>query len=199
MIDYASCMTRNNEPKKRSVNQLGATGEQVAANIKRFRGGMQYKELSEKLKDVGRPIAPLGLKRIESGERKVDVDDLMAFAIVFDVSPLTLLLPDSGSRDMKARITGRSDDLRCNQVWNWATVVQPLPTVERDEKAEELIERRAAFRERSKPQIDAVRVSEETDAEDGMSAMKRLAAMIAGSAVSGNTLKDALAVISSGV
>lgn len=104
----------------------------------------------------------------------------MAFAVVFDVSPLTLLLPESGSRDVKTRITGRPGDLRCNQVWNWATVVQPLPSLERDEKAEELIERRVAFRERSKPQIDSVRVSEETDADSGVSALKRIAEILKG-------------------
>ncbi|TPF94319.1 hypothetical protein BW14_02295 [Bifidobacterium sp. UTBIF-68] len=164
--------------KKRSVNGVDVTGRQVANNVKRLRGGMTYKELSQRMAAVGREITVLGLRRIESGERKVDVDDLMAFSIVFDVSPLTLLLPESGSRDMKTHITGRPDDLRCNQVWNWATVIQPLPSIERDEKAEELIEHRVAFCERSKPQIDSVRISEETDADDGISAWKRFAEIL---------------------
>ncbi|MBT1163145.1 helix-turn-helix domain-containing protein [Bifidobacterium felsineum] len=187
--------------KKRSVNGVDATGRQVADNVKRLRGGMTYKELSQRMADVGREITILGLRRIESGERKVDVDDLVAFAIVFDVSPLTLLLPESGSRDVKTHITGRPDELRCNQVWNWATVVQPLPSLERDEKAEELIERRAAFRERSKPQIDSARISEDTDADSGAKAITRmLAEAISGSTVpvSGDALK-ALAAIASGV
>ncbi|MBW3079449.1 helix-turn-helix transcriptional regulator [Bifidobacterium sp. 81T8] len=188
--------------KKRSVNGVDATGRQVAANVKRLRGGMTYKELSQKMAAVGREITVLGLRRIESGERKVDVDDLVAFAVVFDVSPLTLLLPESGSRDVKTHITGRPDALRCNQVWNWATVVQPLPSLERDEKAEELIERRAAFRERSKPQIDSARISEDTDADNGAKAITRMLAEAIGGTgvpVSGDTLKDALAAMASGV
>ena len=72
------------EKKKRKVNQVAETGHTVAENIKRLRGTMQYKQLTERLAEIGRPIAELGLRKIESGERKVDVDDLMAFAVVFE-------------------------------------------------------------------------------------------------------------------
>lgn len=120
-------MTENSgKIKKRAVNPTGPTGKQVAANVARLRGGMQYKELAEKLTEVGRPIAPLGLRRIESGERKVDVDDLMAFAVVFDVSPLTLLLPPNGSKSVTERITGCDHELGCNVIWSWATGREPL-------------------------------------------------------------------------
>lgn len=110
----------------RSVNQIDSTGQQVADNIKRLRGGMQYKELAEKLKGAGRPITPIGLKRIETCERKVDVDDLMAFAVVFDVSPLTILLPPSGSKSITGQITGCDHELGCNVIWSWATGNEPL-------------------------------------------------------------------------
>ncbi|TPF84355.1 hypothetical protein BW10_02080 [Bifidobacterium sp. UTBIF-56] len=138
--------------KKRAVNTAGPTGKQVAANVARLRGGMQYKELAEKLTELGRPIAPLGLRRIESGERKVDVDDLMALAIAFDVSPLTLLLPESGSNRIPAQVTGVQGDLTCAEVWRWAVGAEPLPGV-----ADDSIEA-IRFRERSAP-----RVIEETD------------------------------------
>lgn len=122
----------------RSVNQIDSTGRQVADNIKRLRGGMQYKELAEKLKQAGRPITPIGLKRIESCERKVDVDDLMAFAVVFDVSPLTLLLPTSGSGSIAKKITGCDHELGCNVIWSWAMGREPLavpPTHPRYDRA----------------------------------------------------------------
>lgn len=114
------------EKKKRQVNQVAETGHTVAANIKRLRGTMQYKQLAEKLSEVGRPIAELGLRKIESGERKIDVDDLMAFAIVFGVSPLTLLLPDDGSAWMTTRITGYPHEIGDNVAWLWARGDEPL-------------------------------------------------------------------------
>lgn len=114
------------ESKKRNVNAVEDTGKQVAANIKRLRGGMTYRELSDRLEEVGRPIAVLGLKRIESGERKVDVDDLMAFAIVFGVSPLTLLMPEYGSKDITTRITGYPDEMGSNIAWLWGRADEPL-------------------------------------------------------------------------
>lgn len=144
----------------RITNPIEATGEQVAANIKRLRGSMQYKELSERLSAAGRPMTPVAIRDAENGKRRVDVDDLMAFAIVFGVSPLTLLLPESGSRDVIARITGRSDELRCNQIWNWGTSVHPLPS-ESAESVSDMKRRRASFRERSKPNVDKPRLSDE--------------------------------------
>lgn len=124
------------EKKKRKVNQVAETGHTVAENIKRLRGTMQYKQLAEKLTEIGRPIAELGLRKIESGERKVDVDDLMAFAIVFGVSPLTLLLPDDGSAWMTTRITGYPHDIGDNVAWLWARGDEPLELPEVGETVE---------------------------------------------------------------
>lgn len=58
---------------------------------------MVYAELSRKLAEMGREIPPLGLRRIETGERRVDVDDLVALALALDLSPLALLLPTDTS------------------------------------------------------------------------------------------------------
>lgn len=116
----------NETQKKRTVNGVSDTGKQVAENVKRLRGGMTYKELTERLAKVGREITVLGLRRIESGERKVDVDDLMALAVVFGVSPLTLLLPEYGSKDITTRITGYPDEMGSNIAWLWARGDEPL-------------------------------------------------------------------------
>lgn len=120
------------EKKKRQVNQVAETGHTVAANIKRLRGTMQYKQLAEKLAEIGRPIAELGLRKIESGERKVDVDDLMAFAIVFGVSPLTLLLPGYASSSADTRVTGVEKPVSSLRAWSWAKCETPLPSEELD-------------------------------------------------------------------
>lgn len=134
----------------RITNPMGATGNQVAANIKRLRGSVQYKELSEQLAAIGRPMTPVAIRDAENGKRRVDVDDLMAFAIVFGVSPLTLLLPESGSTEIKATVTGRGEAVSCNRLWLWACGRMPLPSVE-PITVEQLIEREERYRERAVP------------------------------------------------
>ena len=110
----------------RITNPMGATGNQVAATIKRLRGSVQYKELSEQLAAIGRPMTPVAIRDAENGKRRVDVDDLMAFAIVFGVSPLTLLMPEYGSKDITTRITGYPDEMGSNIAWLWGRADEPL-------------------------------------------------------------------------
>lgn len=66
----------------------------VVDNIKRLRAQRRWSlaELSDELAEAGRPILPTGLQRLEHGKRRVDVDDLMAFAVAFKVAPETLLV-----------------------------------------------------------------------------------------------------------
>ncbi|MEE8684883.1 MAG: hypothetical protein SOI64_07580 [Bifidobacterium mongoliense] len=112
--------------KKRSINEIDETGKQVAKNVRRLRGAATYRELSDRLSDLGRPITVLGLRRIEACERKVDVDDLAALAMVFDVSPLTLLLPDAANSRVTARVTGARHEYGSNVLWLWGTGKEPL-------------------------------------------------------------------------
>ncbi|MFE3786982.1 helix-turn-helix domain-containing protein [Streptomyces goshikiensis] len=74
---------------------LGPMGSTLTENVRRLREAQRltYVELSDRLTEAGRPIPVLGLRRIERGERRVDVDDLIALALVFNVSPGSLLLP----------------------------------------------------------------------------------------------------------
>jgi transcriptional regulator with XRE-family HTH domain len=74
---------------------LGSAGQQVAANVRRIREAhrLTYVELSQRLAEAGRSVAVLGLRRIERGERRVDVDDLIALADVFGVRPEALWEP----------------------------------------------------------------------------------------------------------
>lgn len=102
---------------------LGMTGKTMMKNLKRARGEMTYAELARRLEAVGRPIPPLGLRRIEAGERRVDVDDLMALAVVLGVSPLTLLLPHGDASDT-SDLGGK--ELQNVQLWRWAIGERPL-------------------------------------------------------------------------
>lgn len=90
-------------------NEVAATGRAVAANVKRLREeqNLGYAELSRRLDEqADRDIPPLGLRRIESHERRVDADDLVALAVALSVSPLTLLMPDTPHAADIVTVTG---------------------------------------------------------------------------------------------
>jgi hypothetical protein len=75
--------------------------EAVRQNVARLRSDrtMTYVALSERLKARGCRIPVLGLRRIERGERRVEVGELVAFADVFGCFVDDLLrLPDDSCR-----------------------------------------------------------------------------------------------------
>jgi transcriptional regulator with XRE-family HTH domain len=109
---------------------LGPIGHYVIDEFKRCLAEQKltYREVSDRLIKIGRPIPTLGLSRIVNGTRRVDVDDLVALAIALDISPGHLLLPaDSGEADeidltAKLRLSGH--DAR-----QWVAGYAPLPSL----------------------------------------------------------------------
>jgi transcriptional regulator with XRE-family HTH domain len=101
-------------------SDLGPTGVNVTHAVRRLREArhLTYAELSRQLADMGREIPPLGLRRIESGERRVDADDLVALAAALNVSPITLLMPETAKRDEVVEVTARKPDT-AGAVWDW--------------------------------------------------------------------------------
>lgn len=108
-------------------NPLGPIGAYVVDNLKQLREarGLTYQKLSDRLRELGRPIPTLGLSRIENGNRRVDADDLVALAIALDVNPAALLLP---------RNTAPGDEIRLApdfavaavSAWEWSAGRYPL-------------------------------------------------------------------------
>ncbi|MCV7101524.1 helix-turn-helix transcriptional regulator [Mycobacterium palustre] len=88
--------------------------------------GLPYAELSRRLADIGREIPPLGLRRIESGERRVDADDLMALAVALGVSPISLLMPASETGERIVEVTGVDGGVECRRLWRWLQAETPL-------------------------------------------------------------------------
>jgi transcriptional regulator with XRE-family HTH domain len=121
---HTGCM-----PEKKRID-LGPIGVAVAANIERLRKSpnLSYADLSRRLDELGRPIAPLGLTRIRDHKRRVDVDDLVALALALDVSPATLLLPDTpaAGTNESAPVTEGGDDYPHRQIWSWLTATAPI-------------------------------------------------------------------------
>jgi transcriptional regulator with XRE-family HTH domain len=113
---------------------LGPTGQIVQANVTRLRmvRRLGFTEMSERLNDIGKPITPMGLRRIENGARRVDADDLFALAVVLGVSPATLLIPnaDDGAEEIVA--TGIPQGCTPEQLWKWLRIEESIdPDVER--------------------------------------------------------------------
>lgn len=61
---------------------IGFRGRLAALNIRNARTAksITYAELSRRLEDLRHPIPPLGLRRIERCERRIDIDDLFCIA-----------------------------------------------------------------------------------------------------------------------
>jgi hypothetical protein len=89
--------------------------------------GWSFARLSRELTKAGRDIPALGLGRIETGQRRVDVDDLTALAVVFEVSPVSLLMPrtEADHPDDFVQLTG-TDTMPGTRAWSWLIGAYPL-------------------------------------------------------------------------
>lgn len=101
-------------------SNLGHTGKAVSNNVARLREdqNLTYAELSRRLTDTGAPIPELGLRNIERGQRKVDVDELVALAAVLNSSPAYLLLPHVDEGDVEVSATGL-EQKTAEHLWHW--------------------------------------------------------------------------------
>jgi transcriptional regulator with XRE-family HTH domain len=104
---------------------IGPTSRTVAENVKRWRDArnMSYRQLSDRLQTAAQwPINPVGIRRIESGERRVTPDDLTALAVALQISPATLLMPGMpGATDSTemVEVTGMDTKMMAATLWLW--------------------------------------------------------------------------------
>lgn len=123
-------MVRRDEDKWEPLDSLGESGATVARNIRQIRKkrGFQYVELAEQLERLGREIPTWGLRKIESGGRRVDADDLVALAAALGVSPSSLLMPNLATvaKDDLVPITGNHKPITASVVWRWLNAEEPL-------------------------------------------------------------------------
>ena len=112
----------------------GPTARTVAANLRRLMKSrsLTSEELSAALGEIRCPILATGITKIMQGDRRVDVDDLMALAIALRVNPSTLLLPTSTDRQQRCDVTGASG-LEPHVLWDWADGRAPLFDPDDDE------------------------------------------------------------------
>lgn len=127
---------------------VGIIGGRVAGNLRSTRREVSTYELERRLKAIGWPIASSGITRIESGERRVSADDLVALAVALGVTPNQLMFPAMASRPgttyalpLVGTVVAQDTD-----IWAWATGDSPLVVLEDGERGEEPSQQdRAAF------------------------------------------------------
>ncbi len=99
-----------------TMNTAAAVARNLAAIRDRRR--LTVRQLSQRLSELGEPILPSGITKIEKGQRRVDVSELMALAAALNVSPARLLLPDVGERDL-IKITPNMPPQELWLAWDW--------------------------------------------------------------------------------
>jgi transcriptional regulator with XRE-family HTH domain len=99
--------------------EIGPTGKTVAERIKDLRKQrqMQQSDLARRMTELGRPMAASAISKIETGERRVDVDDLMAFAVALDTPPHRLLMPETESPFAAVVLPGYTES--AEYAWRW--------------------------------------------------------------------------------
>ncbi|MGF6822421.1 transcriptional regulator with XRE-family HTH domain [Microbacterium sp. ZKA21] len=108
-------------------NDIGEIGRRVGERVRLIRREreMTQEHLSATLAAIGRPMPTASIGRLESGDRRVDVDDLMALAYALDVSPLSLLLPFTDRPDDRFKPAGVGREVEAVSAWMWAAGVGP--------------------------------------------------------------------------
>lgn len=105
----------------------GAVAARVQHNLRGLRTArrLTQADLSQRLRELGQPILPTGIAKIEDGTRRVDADDLVALAVALGVTPNRLLLP-AGTDDEQVPLTP-TRTVTAQEAWRWACGDAPLP------------------------------------------------------------------------
>lgn len=107
---------------------LGPVGRQVVRNVLELAQirGLSLRDLSARLCELGIKAVPSVLHRLANERRRVDADDLVAFAVALGVSPSSLLLPRDVPPDAEVDLTPNIS-ARARAAWAWADGRMPLP------------------------------------------------------------------------
>lgn len=101
-------------------------GDGIGARVAdvRTRKGWSQRQLAERLEALRHGLDRSALGRIETGDRKASLDDLMAVAAALDVSPTVLLLPAS---DEEPVAIAPALEVTAGRARTWIRGQDPLP------------------------------------------------------------------------
>lgn len=120
--------------RPRRANELGPTGARLMENLKRLRESLPLttEQLADRVTNVyGRPMRANTITKIEKGQRRVDVDDLMALALALETRPDALLLPPTIADD-HLQLTEEKVTTAFS-AWRWVNGAEPLSLPEGDD------------------------------------------------------------------
>src|SRR5690606_26136611 len=125
-----------------STSEQDVTLPSIAANLARLRRqrGLSLRQLARRLAEGGQPINVDGVNRIEMSKRQVTAPELLALAVVLNVSPSTLLIPPEPDGDR--------DNWRA--AWRWLHGELPLGW-EEGRRSPDWSDRIRAFRRENRP------------------------------------------------
>lgn len=164
---YGFTIMGNEQREKRAIDR-GPVSRRVAENVRKLREKRRLtrQQVSDHLAALGRHILPSGVAKLEEekdkGARRVDVDDLVALALVLDVSPLRLLLPETAEEDEYDQLTDVVSVSR-RSAWKWARGEESLfagtaYTIEPEgrglEHGAEVYRRRSQFPRENRPDLE---------------------------------------------
>jgi hypothetical protein len=86
---------------------------------------MSQAELAERVAEIGRPMSGPVVSKTEKLDRRMDVDDLIAFAAALNTTPNRLLLQGSADRSEEIDLTPGMR-VPAFDAWHWATGEVPL-------------------------------------------------------------------------
>ncbi|MGI8867655.1 MAG: helix-turn-helix domain-containing protein [Mycobacteriales bacterium] len=145
----------------------GPVAQRVAVNVRqlRKRRGLDLADVSDRMRQLGRPMAVGALSKLELGQRRVDVDDLAALAIALNTTPNRLLLSEQAT-DATVGLTP-TVTWTGRQAWRWASGegVAPLPPWERIPNFDRSAEWTAESRPHDPPDTTSWREIEEHKSE----------------------------------
>lgn len=107
--------------------ERGPVGSRFAANLRGLRRAREWDQarLAAELDDLGHPIGINSISRLEKGERRADVSDLVALAIALECSPSRLFLSDAAPDDGQLALTANLS-VEWHRAWAWAAGEHPL-------------------------------------------------------------------------
>lgn len=118
--------------------ELGPVGEALTRNLKHLREArhLRLDDLADLLAQAGRPLSKTTLSQIETGGRRVDVDDLVAIALALRVDIADLLASASTSRFRDDVEHAEAELAALRRQWGAFTKAQSLVTAPRAPEAE---------------------------------------------------------------
>lgn len=127
------------------ARETGHTHDNVRHNIARIRlqRRLSLRGLSALMRPGPGALSHSSIGEIERGVRRCDVDELTSLAITLGVSPVTLLMPYSETRDTPVSLTGTTGTIGARWVLKWLRGDAPLPSDSSDDHDKESFRRRS--------------------------------------------------------